>query len=219
MADCRDYMTLAKLSSRPGVKFKHLGRVSCAPSYISPEEWEAETLHLLVDRGLLSSQRQQELIKSHAKASSEGTCIVYAMFYKEFEHSGRRVYFSVLASEKENWCLFGRTRVTFYLAMWWLYQEKENITAEDQGSSDDSEDENKNKEGSMDNTVPFKEKSFCLFLRWNSEDDRLPTEVQKIPEHLTQTWKKVCPYCPGPTPPQLPESKTVTRHSAFFCSP
>ncbi|XP_049339084.1 uncharacterized protein LOC125804022 [Astyanax mexicanus] len=146
---CRDLMAIALKSGNPGMECQHLERTNKAVAYAPPPLLTEKSLQSMSDRGLISSTRQQECWDLNAKARSQETDCVFPIFWEEQSLSGRFIYFSVFTNQKDNWCQFFRTRVTFdrqagqwhcqcrvkhkgicthrYLAMWYLFQEHPHL--------------------------------------------------------------------------------------------
>lgn len=91
--DCRDFMALANRSGRPGVECDHLGRVPFAPSYRKPEILMPDAILAMVDKGLVSEERERECTNMNDQARAEGACTVYPIFYDDYGYSGRYVFF------------------------------------------------------------------------------------------------------------------------------
>ncbi len=246
--ECREFMTLAKLSGKPGAECEHLVKVSSAPPYIPPEPLKEESLNTMQEKGLISTNRMSECLKHSMAASEEGICSVYPIFHEKLEDSGRFVYFSIYSGRKERWCLFGRTRVSFdrllghwsclckgtkkqyrclhiYMAMWWLYQEREDLVIEcSRADSDLSGDPSENDEievGVVGERLTKHQLVAMTNYLWQSkrvpEDlpQELRTRASEIPKRFEPT-EQTCPYCPGPTPPGLTEPVVVTKRASVY---
>ncbi|KAG9276448.1 hypothetical protein AMEX_G8762 [Astyanax mexicanus] len=243
--DCRDFMALANISGKPGVECEHLSRVAFASPYKEPATLQIHSVKSMVDKGLISLEREKECMDIHAQATKEGACTVFPVFYEEYGYSGRHVYFSVFTGQKNAWSLFGRTRVTFdkimgkwscqcscskkdhrcthiYLAMWWLFQSKKELLIEERSTSDSESDsvitESLDRLGS-----DFTKEQIVAMTNYLWEHKRIPEvlppelkqEFKQIPEKF-EPVEKVCPYCPGPTPPDLSSSTVITTNATVY---
>ncbi|XP_056123315.1 uncharacterized protein LOC130101559 [Rhinichthys klamathensis goyatoka] len=248
VAECREFMTLAKLSGKPGAECEHLIRVSSAPPYIPPEPVREETLKTMQEKGLMSTTRMTECTELNSLASSEGICSVFPIFFEKHGYSGRFVYFSIYSGKKERWCLFGRTRVSFdkllgdwyclckstkkqyrcvhiYMAMWWLFQEREDLLIESSradsnlsGGPSENEEIELGVEGEG-----LKKHQLVAMTNYLWENKRIPevlpqklrTQASQVPIRFEPT-EETCPYCPGPTPPGLTEPVVATKNASVY---
>ncbi|KAK9965935.1 hypothetical protein ABG768_018737 [Culter alburnus] len=245
--ECREFMTLAKLGGKPGAECEHLLRVSSAPPYVPPEPLREESLKMMHEKGLISTQRMTECIENHNQASVEGICSVFPVFYEKHGYSGRFVYFSIYTGRMERWSLFRRTRVSFdkvvghwyclckstkkqyrclhiYMAMWWLYQEREDLLLEcSRADSDLSGDPSENEELELDVGKGLQKHQLVAMTNYLWQNKRIPenlpqelrTQAMEVPKMFEPT-EKTCPYCPGPTPPGLAEPVVVTKNASVY---
>ncbi|KAL6481153.1 hypothetical protein MHYP_G00092330 [Metynnis hypsauchen] len=238
-------MDIAERSGRPGRERLHLSRAQTASVHIPPAVLQEDSLQNMMDKGLMSSSRVNERIKLNNYACRENSCCVCPVFYADFGFSKRYVHFSVYTGESDNWCKFGRTRVTFdtetgqwscgckgrsnptrcvhrYLCMWWIFQERQDLlmnfddTDRDMEVDENSETTSKETKGHLDSADIIKMTSYLM------KHKRIPEElsdnfcvVREVPKKC-ETLETICPYCPGPAPPELSPPKLCTKEAVVY---
>ncbi|CAM4298492.1 unnamed protein product [Leuciscus chuanchicus] len=212
--ECRDFMSIAAQSGNPGKECYHLERTRKALSYIPPPILKNESVNEMVEKGLISTSRQEECVALHQRAYSEEVDCVFPIFWGEHSLSDRYVFFSVYTGEKDNWCRFGRTISTFdtksgkwhckcigsknrisclhrYLSMWWLFQEHPNLAKNAvDTSNEDIEDIEEMVSGNlgMHYQPEFTHSSVIIMTNYLWNCKRIPED---LPLDLTKTEKPV----------------------------
>ena len=100
-------------SGNPGTECHHLIRTNQGVCYSAPPPLMAASLQSMVDQGLLSTTRQEECQQLQRKAVSEEVNCVFPIFWENPTPPEMFLHFSVFTGEKDSWCHFGRTRVSF----------------------------------------------------------------------------------------------------------
>lgn len=111
------------------------------------------------------------------------------------------------------------------MAMWWLYQEREDLVIEcSRADSNLSGDPSENEEievGVVGEGLTKHQLVAMTNYLWQSkripEDlpQELRTQASEIPKRFEPT-EQTCPYCPGPTPPGLTEPVVVTKRASVY---
>ncbi|KAG9280291.1 hypothetical protein AMEX_G2979, partial [Astyanax mexicanus] len=250
LESCRDFMGIATRSGNPGKECHHLERTRNAQVYSPPPALRNDSLQEMVEKGLISKSRQEDCMSLKQKAFLAEVDCVFPVFWGDYGLSERYIYFSVYTGQKDNWCMFARTHVTFdtksgkwhcqcrgtknrlscvhrYLSMWWIFQERpqlvQNATETNADEIEDMEELVLETEDAEDKHHP---KNTCMSVItmtnyfWNCKripeqlPDDLSTKEKPLPEKFEPNEKK-CPYCPGPTPPDL-VLKLITRHATVY---
>lgn len=109
-----------------------------------------------------------------------------------------------------------------YLSMWWLYQEHESLLKEE-GQSGSEESSLEDGVECVDDQDDFSgeqlEKMTTYLCEHKKIPEVLPPSLRKIDLTVPDSFEPaetVCPYCPGPTYPDLSEAKTVTRNATVY---
>ena len=198
----------------------------------------------------MSSEWGDKCAELNTAAAQSGVDSVFPVF-GEKGGSQRWHFFSVFTNHIDNWCRFGRTRVTFdavsgqwncpcrgtgrshrcihrMMGMWWIFQELpgtllassdiqlhdiDDLESQMQESTTTCHSENLNTQKicvltehlTKHKRIPSPEK---LSLKLRTEEDK-PTSCF-VPSENT------CPYCPGPTPPELNPSQIVTTQAVVY---
>lgn len=149
---CRRFMQIAWSSGNPGKECAHLERTANAKSYIKPAALTSTSLQDMLSKGLMSSEWGEKCAALNTAATNSGVDSVFPVFVGDEKHSQRWNFFSVFTNEMDNWCQFGRTRVTFdsvagqwncpcrgtgkshrcihrMMGMWWIFQESPGTLA------------------------------------------------------------------------------------------
>ena len=142
---CRKFMRIAWSSGNPGKECVHLERTTNAKPYAKPAILTSTSIQDMQSKGLMSSEWGVKCEELNNAATKCGVDSVFPVFGEE-GNSQRWHFFSVFTNETDNWCQFGRTRVTFdavagqwncqcrgtreshrcihrMMGMWWIYQE------------------------------------------------------------------------------------------------
>jgi len=67
----------------------------------------------MVSKGLMSSEWAVKCQQCNNTANNHGVESVFPVFFGDEGYSHRWYFFSVFTNTTDNWCQFGRTRVTF----------------------------------------------------------------------------------------------------------
>ncbi|XP_076841396.1 uncharacterized protein LOC143485752 [Brachyhypopomus gauderio] len=210
---CRDYMKIGLESGNPGIECQHLHRTNRAIPYSQPPVLRLDSLQLMVDRGLVSTSQKDECVGLNSKSLSVGADSVFPIFWGEHGLSERYVYFSVFTGMKDNWCQFGRTRVTFdsqtgqwhcqcrnkirkcvhrYISMWWIFQERRNLLHAEMDPSaeeiDDIEERVRESEDTRRDVSKGPSVDVCQLTEYIWRQKRIPGELDV---ELSKTEKKV----------------------------
>ncbi|KAL2082488.1 hypothetical protein ACEWY4_022306 [Coilia grayii] len=235
-------MALANISGKPGVECEHLARVPFAPAYKQPEQLMMEAILAMADKGLISTERQRECAQTNEEARADGACTVYPIFYEQYGFSGRYIFFSIYTGRKESWSVYGRTLVTFdktmgkwscqcssskkvhrcghiYLALWWTFQCKNELLVEERETSGSGAEETEHSEGL---SKAFTEDQIVAMTNYLWQTKRIPEVLPlqlkqpvPVPDRF-EPAELVCPYCPGPTPPDLSDCTAVTTNATVY---
>lgn len=148
--ECQQLMKIAGTSGNPGKECVHLERTQHAAPYSPAASLTLLSLQQMQDKGLISKEWSKKCEELHNSAVKNGVDTVYPIFYGDMGYSDRWVFFSVYTDKKDNWCPFGRTRVSFdalsgrwncqcrgtgqshrclhrMLAMCWIFQESPHL--------------------------------------------------------------------------------------------
>lgn len=244
--ECRDFMSIAGQSGNPGKECFHLERTKNALPYIPPAGLCNESINEMVEKGIVSSSRREECIALFQRAQSEEVNGLFPIFWADHSLSDRYIYFSVYTGEKENWCKLGRTLSTFdtklgkwhcqcivskirsscvhrHISMWWLFQERRHLVKHRMGEDIDDVEENITGNVGTNQHPEYTESSVITMTNylWNSKriPEELPLELTKtempIPEKF-EPAELICPYCPGPCPPDLGNAFVITTHATVY---
>lgn len=144
--NCRRFMQIAWSSGNPGKECAHLERTKNAKSYVKPAVLQCTSLKEMLSKGLMSSEWAVKCEELNNAANNHGVDSVFPIFFGDEGYSKRWYFFSVFTNKTDNWCQFGRTRVTFdamvgqwncqcqetgrshlcvhrMMGMWWIFQE------------------------------------------------------------------------------------------------
>lgn len=117
--------------------------------------------------------------------------------------------------------------VHMFLSMWWTFQEKQDLLIANDRESEDSSDSDQELDAedtdhlNQDSHISEEQIRQIVDYMWAAKrlPEKLPEElqnnVQKVPVKFSPEETK-CPYCPGPTPPDLSEEKLVSRHGTVY---
>lgn len=111
--DCRKLMQIAWSSRNPGKECVHLERTKHAKQYVKPAVLQSTSLQEMLQKGLMSSDWGRKCVEIDNAAK---TCKVDSVFPVSFGDKGspqRWYFFPIFTNDTDNWCQFGRTRVTF----------------------------------------------------------------------------------------------------------
>lgn len=120
-------------------------------------------------------------------------------------------------------CLCSHTKkahrcIHIYLSLWWTFQCRKELLIEERQTSG-SEAEEADYSGPSETFTEHQIVAMTDYLRQNKRiPEVLPLELKQpiqIPEKF-EPAELVCPYCPGPTPPDLSESRIVTRNATVY---
>ncbi|KAM4559246.1 uncharacterized protein PAE49_013719 [Odontesthes bonariensis] len=143
---CRQFMRIAGTSGNPGKECIHLERANRGKPYTKPAVLTSTSLQDMLSKGLMSYEWGVKCEELNNAANNLGVDSVFPVYFKDEGYSERWHFFSVFTNETENWCQFGRTRVTFdavagqwncqcrgtakshrcihrMMGMWWIFQE------------------------------------------------------------------------------------------------
>lgn len=111
------------------------------------------------------------------------------------------------------------------MAMWWLFQEREDLLIESsRADSDFSGDPSENEEIELGvEGKGLKKNQLVAMTNYFWKNKRIPenlpqklrTQASQVPERFEPT-EETCPYCPGPTPPGLTEPVVVTKNASVY---
>ncbi|XP_016402574.1 uncharacterized protein LOC107735388, partial [Sinocyclocheilus rhinocerous] len=206
-------MSIAANSGNPGKECFHLERTRTATSYSPPPALRNESLQEMQEKGLCSKSRLEECTAVNQQAYSEDIDCVFPIFWGEHGLSERYIYFSVYTGQKDNWCKFGRTVCTF--------DSKTEHPQLLQNAVDTSNEDIEDVEemiSAADDVHQHSRSSIIMETNYFWSSKRIPED---LPVDLTTAEKPVpenfeplevqCPYCPGPSPPDLGNKILITR--------
>lgn len=110
-------MQIAWSTGNPGKECSHLERTSKAKPYIKPAVLTTTSLQDMLSKGLMSSEWGDKCAELNTASIKWGVDSVFPVLVENGEHSQRWHFFSVFTNETDNWCQFGRTRVTFTITI------------------------------------------------------------------------------------------------------
>ncbi|XP_047453795.1 putative zinc finger protein 840 [Mugil cephalus] len=151
---CQESMETGRLSGNPSKECEHLLRTRYVKSYTPPAILTLESLKEMERKGLISKEWSEQCELLHGTAAENGVDSVYPILYGDMGYSKRMMFFSVYTDKSDNWCKFGRTRVSFdsvsgkwscqcgeagkshgclhrMLSMWWIFQESPRLLLPD----------------------------------------------------------------------------------------
>ena len=127
-------------------------------------------------------------------------------------------------------CTNKRSCIHILLSMCWTYQERRHLLQEsekDMGCSSDTDDDlygedmEPSKGRKRQEHISSVQIQKMVEYMWRTKriPPTLPEELKStapiVPERFTPEETK-CPYCPGPTPPDLSEEKLVTKKGTIY---
>lgn len=225
---CRRFMQMARFSGNPGKECVHLERTKNAKPYVKPVVLTSKSLQDMLSRGLMSSEWGAKCEALDSAAKQCGVDSVFPVCYEDQGPSQQWYFFSVFTNETDHWCQFQRTRVTFdsvtrkwncqcqgtersqqcihvMMGMWWIFQE----TSENSIISETTKNISTAKICRMTEYIYTKKRIP------RPKDLKLGTQEEKPPPSFVP-WENTCPYCPGPTPPQLNAPKVITNQAVIY---
>ncbi|KAL7402512.1 hypothetical protein ABVT39_015981 [Epinephelus coioides] len=110
---CRQFMRIAWSSGNPGKECIHLERTNRGKPYTKPAVLTSTSLQDMLSKGLMSSEWGVKCEELNNAAKNLGVDSVFPVYFKDEGYSEQWHFFSVFTNETDNWCQFGRTRVTF----------------------------------------------------------------------------------------------------------
>lgn len=214
--NCRKFMQIALSSGNPGKECSHLERTSKAKLYIKPGVLNTGSLQDMMSKGLMSTEWGDKCEKLNMAAIQ---CGVDSVFVEDGEQSKRWHSFSIFTNESDNWCYFGRTRVTFdsvagqwncqcrgtgqshrcvhrMMGMWWIYQELPGTLA---GTCDIQVDAISDLESHMLESglscepLNMNDRKICAITEYFKAQKRIPC-LQDLPVDL-RTKEEQPPLC------------------------
>ncbi|XP_059188087.1 uncharacterized protein si:ch211-10d23.5 [Centropristis striata] len=226
--NCRQFMRIAHSSGSPGKECLHLERTNRGKPYSKPAALTSTSLKDMLSKGLMSSEWGVKCEELNNAANNLGVDSVFPICFKDEGYSERWHFFSVFTNETDNWCQFGRTRVTFdavagqwnckcrgtgkshrcihrMMGMWWIFQESPGIlvaTADIQAEDiDDLESHmfESNIACEPDNVNTHK---ICVMTEYLLNHKCIPC-LQELPLDL-RTLEKQPPLCFIPTEDTCP---------------
>lgn len=251
VANCQQLMLIGGSSGNPGKECVHLERTPHADAYTPPASLTVQSLQAMKDKGLISKEWSEKCESMHKAALENLVDTVYPIFYGDMGYSKRWVFFSVYTDQMDNWCKFGRTRVTFdsvsgkwncqcrgtgkshrclhrMLAMWWIFQESAALLLPNSdiviNDIDDLETEIHMSETEMASYAENDRKvsqmtNYLLTNKKIPPPHELPVDLRskdKDPPNVFIPEEKTCPYCPGPTPPDLLPYNIITTQATVY---
>lgn len=119
--------------------------------------------------------------------------------------------------------------VHIYVSMCWTFQEKQHLLRENDRETDltsDTDDDLYSEDMEPghfqreDHVSSVQIRNIVEYM-WNSKrmPPKLPEEMQNTAPNIPQKFspeETKCPYCPGPTPPDLSEEKIVTKKGTVY---
>ncbi|KAL7369719.1 hypothetical protein ABVT39_006702 [Epinephelus coioides] len=106
-------MRIAWSSRNPGKECIHLERTKRGKPYTKPAVLTSTSLQDMLNKGLMSSEWGVKCEELSNAAKNLGVDSVFPVYFKDEGYSEQWHFFSVFTNETDNWCQFGRTRVTF----------------------------------------------------------------------------------------------------------
>ncbi|ROL42300.1 hypothetical protein DPX16_8179 [Anabarilius grahami] len=190
-------MSIAAQSGNPGKEYYHLERTRKAHAYVPPAALKNYSVNEMVEKGLISTCRQEECMTVYQRANSEEVDCVFPIFWGEHSLSDRYIFFSVYTGEKDSW----------------------------NASNEDIEDIEEMVSGNLG--MPYQPEythssliTMTNYL-WNFKriPEDLPPDLTKtekpVPENFEPTEKN-CPYYPGPCPPELNNAFVLTTQATVY---
>ncbi|XP_033970117.1 uncharacterized protein LOC117469770 [Trematomus bernacchii] len=248
--NCRTFMKIAWCSGNPGKECVHLERTKSAKPYSQPAVLTSTSLQDMLSKGLMSSEWGTKCEKLYTAATTNGVDSVVPVFFGDEGYSKRCLFFSVFTDERDNWCRFGRTRVTFdtvagqwncqcqgtgtshrcihrMMGMWWIFQESPGTLVTSDLQVEDIDDLETHMVESSLFCEPHKltSQKVTVMTDYLSTKKRIPC-LQDLPLELRTKERQpppcfvpseeTCPYCPGPTPPDLNSQENVTTQAMVY---
>lgn len=239
---CRRFMQIAWSSGNPGKEYMHLERTKNAKCYVQPAALQCTSLKDMLSKGLMSSEWGLKCEQLNNAANNHGVDSVFPLFFGDVGYSNRWYFFSVFTNEKDSWCQFGRTRVTFdavvgqwncqcqgtgrshrcvhrMMGMWWIFSRVPRHPSVHLRYS-----------RSVQSSITCEPQSvntqkICIMTEYLSKQKRIPcllelplklrTHEEEPPQCFSPS-ENTCPYRPRPTAPVLNPIKVVTSQAVVY---
>ncbi|XP_068584524.1 uncharacterized protein, partial [Cebidichthys violaceus] len=215
---CRTFMQIAWSSGNPEKECVHLERTKTAKPYAKPAVLTSTSLQDMVSKGLMTSEWGDKCEKLNIAANNNGVDSVFPVFFGDEGYSQRWYFFSVFTNEMDNWCHFGRTRVTFdsvggqwncqcrgtgrshrcihrMMGMWWIFQQSPGTLASSDIQVEDIDDLETHMVETTVTCEPhnLNTQNMCLMTEYLATKKRIPC-LQDLPVKL-RTQEEQPPQC------------------------